>query len=58
MQNYSIRISVPDGEVKRILDELTKAQETIYKCYNKLQELGVVTISEAAGKQLAAGEFA
>ncbi len=47
MNSYHINISVPDGEVKRILDELTEAQEKISECYYKLQELGVVTITEA-----------
>lgn len=41
---YGIRIEMPEGEVKSILDELTKAQETIHKCYRRLEELGVVTV--------------
>jgi hypothetical protein len=46
MQNYGIRIEVPEGEVKKILDELTLAQNKIYECYNRLESLGVVIIKE------------
>lgn len=48
MTNYSIRIEVEDGKVKEILDRIDKAQEEIYKCYSELQNLGVLTIKEAA----------
>ncbi|MDN0033279.1 hypothetical protein QVN85_10225 [Oscillibacter valericigenes] len=50
MDNYAIRIEVPEGEVKEILDELTKAQKTIYDCYTRLERMGMVKIvkNEAA----------
>ncbi len=48
MNNYGIQIEVPNGKVKEILDELTTAQETIRRCYDELQSLGVVTIKEKA----------
>ncbi|WFR55390.1 hypothetical protein QA584_17465 [Anaerocolumna sp. AGMB13025] len=41
VQNYYIRIEVPEGEVKNILDELAQAQNKIYECYNRLEDLGV-----------------
>ncbi|MBQ7516382.1 MAG: hypothetical protein IJS96_08880 [Schwartzia sp.] len=44
MRSCFIRIEVPEGEVKQILDELNKAQEKIYECYNRLEGLGVVTV--------------
>ena len=44
-----IHIEIPEGRVKEILDELTKAQETIYKCYAELERLGVLTIKEKIG---------
>ena len=44
MDAYAIRIRVPEGRVKEILDRLTKAQETICRCYDELTELGVVEI--------------
>jgi hypothetical protein len=44
MQNYGIRIEIPEGEVKKILNELTQAQEKIRECYTKLENLGVITI--------------
>ncbi|MCH5315760.1 MAG: hypothetical protein J1E81_07590 [Eubacterium sp.] len=47
MNNYNIRIEIEDGEVKQILKELNEAQETIYKCYIKLQSLGVLKIKES-----------
>lgn len=48
MTGFSIRIDVPDGKVKEIMDRLDKAQEEIYACYAELQNLGVVTITEKA----------
>ena len=44
MRSYSVKIEIPEGEVKRILDELTEALDTIQKCYRKLVELGVLTV--------------
>ena len=44
MDNYSIRIEVPEGKVKEILDRLTEAQETIYRCYDELNRLGVLVV--------------
>lgn len=44
MRSCFIRIEVPEGEVKQILDELNKAQEKIHECYNRLERLGVVTV--------------
>ena len=48
MDNYGIRIEIPDGRVKEILDTLTEAQETIRQCYDELVRLGVVTIKDTA----------
>lgn len=46
VNNYSLRIEVPEGKVKEILNRLTEAQETIYLCYAELEQLGVLTITE------------
>ena len=48
MDNYALRIKIemPDGELEKILNELSAAQDTIYKCYSRLRELGFVTITE------------
>lgn len=46
-----IRIEIEDGEIKKIMDQLTEAQETIYKCYSKLQDIGVLTIVQADDKE-------
>ena len=43
MNGYSVRMEVKEGEIKKIMDRLTKAQETIYECYGELQELGILT---------------
>lgn len=48
MNNYGIHIEIPEGKIKEILDKLTKAQKTIYECYNELEQLGVVTVREKA----------
>ena len=44
MTNYVLTIEIQDGAVQEILDELNEAQETIYRCYSRLMDLGVVTI--------------
>ena len=44
MNGYSVRMEVKEGEIKKIMDRLTKAQETIYECYGELQELGILTV--------------
>ena len=46
MNSYRIQIEVPEGEVKRLLDKITDAQDTIGECYQKLEELGVLVIKE------------
>lgn len=46
MRPYIIRIEVEKGEVEAILKELYEAQEKISQCYNRLTELGIVTIRE------------
>lgn len=48
MNGYSIRIEIQEGQVKEILDRLNAAQETIYRCYQELQDLGVVVVKEKA----------
>ena len=42
MNVYSVSIKAEDKELKEILEELTKAQETIYQCYSRLNNLGVI----------------
>lgn len=48
MRPYSIRIEVKQGEIETILQELYEAQEKIGHCYNRLMELGVLTIRDEA----------
>lgn len=48
MRPYIIRIEMERGEVENILHELYEAQEKISQCYNRLIELGVVTIRDEA----------
>lgn len=47
MTGYHLRIEVKNGEVEKILKELDEAREKIYECYSRLQDVGVLTISEA-----------
>lgn len=47
MTKYGIKIEAKQGELEGIFEELEKAQEKIYECYCKLQQLGVLIISEA-----------
>lgn len=46
MNSYGIRIVVPEGKVKEILDRLTTAQKTINDCYQELRDLGVLKIEK------------
>ena len=46
MTSYVIGIEVPDGEINEILEELERAQETIYKCYSRLKCLDLLTIRQ------------
>lgn len=43
--NY-IRIEIPDGKIKELMDRIDAAQQEISKCYDELRMLGVVTITE------------
>lgn len=54
MNGYSVRMEVKEGEIKKIMERLTKAQETIYECYGKLQKLGVLTVVPADNEKEAA----
>lgn len=47
MNDVAIRIKVKDGEIERIMEELTLAQDKIMECYDRLRELGVLTIEKA-----------
>lgn len=40
MNSYVVRIEVPEGEVRTILEELEKAQRVILDCYGRHAELG------------------
>ena len=44
MKDYFFRVEIDDQEVNQILHELSEAQETIRRCYNRLQEVGVVVV--------------
>lgn len=46
MNKYSISIKAKDGELEEILKELNDAQEKIYRCYTRLQNLGVLIIDK------------
>ena len=45
MYNPFIQVEIKDGELEQIMEELSQATETIYKCYSKLK-----VMAEAAGK--------
>ena len=56
MNGYSVRMEVKEGEIKKIMDRLTKAQETIYECYGELQELGILTVVPDDDKKKSAAD--
>ena len=50
MNKYAIRIEVPDGKVRELLERLDAAQQEIYNCYRELDELGVLTMQRVDEK--------
>ncbi len=46
MNGFFLQIEVKDGEIEKIMKELDEAQEKISECYQKLIELGVVTVTK------------
>ncbi len=44
--NFVIHTEIDDEELKDILSKLSEAQETILKCYHRLELLGVVKIQK------------
>ncbi|MBQ8698609.1 MAG: hypothetical protein IJ521_06390, partial [Schwartzia sp.] len=41
-QRFYARMDVEDGELEEIFSEMREAQKTIYRCYSRLEELGVL----------------
>lgn len=50
VNKYAIRIEVPDGKVRELLERLDAAQQEIYNCYRELDELGVLTMQRVDEK--------
>lgn len=48
MNGYFTRIEIDPDELKQIFKDLDEAQQTVERCYNRLIDLGVVTIKKAA----------
>lgn len=46
MYNPFIQVEIQDGELEQIMEELSQATETIYKCYSKLKVMGVLVIKK------------
>ena len=46
MTGYFIKIKAPEGELEKILNELAEAQTKIYECYQRLEDLGVLTFEK------------
>ena len=46
MYNPFIQVEIKDGELEQIMEELSQATETIYKCYSKLKVMGVLVIKK------------
>lgn len=44
MTGYVIRIEVPEGRIKKIMERIDKAQQELYECYCELENLGVLKI--------------
>ena len=50
MDGYGVNIIVEDGELEKILDRLSAAQEEIQQCYFELARLGVLVIKKPSDK--------
>lgn len=50
MQGYGVNIVVEGGELEKILDRLSAAQEEIQQCYFELARLGVLVIKKPSDK--------
>lgn len=46
MNRHLMTIEIDDMELNAIMEELHAAEETIYKCYEKLRDLGVLSIKK------------
>lgn len=46
-QKYFFAMEVNKDELDQIFEDLRNAQETIYKCYSRLRNLGIITLKEA-----------
>lgn len=55
MNKYAIRIEIPDGKVRELLERLDAAQQEIYNCYRELDELGVLTMQQVDEERTASG---
>lgn len=50
MQGYGVNIIVEDGELEKILNRLSAAQEEIQQCYFELAQMGVLIIKKPSEK--------
>ena len=48
MKKYLLTVEVQEGELQEIMSELQAAQETIYKCYDRMKNAGVLVVKEEA----------
>lgn len=46
-KQYSAVIEIQGGELQEIMQELNDALKVVYRCYDRLENLGVVVIREA-----------
>lgn len=51
MNKYNVQLEIPEGEVQKVLDRLTAAQQEIYNCYTELENLGVLVVRREDGKE-------
>ena len=41
-----ITVVIQDGELEEVMRELQEAQDTIFRCYSRLEKLGVLRIEK------------
>lgn len=53
MEPVIMQVKIDDEELSKVITDLAEAQETIYRCYSRLKNLGILEINT---KKAASGD--
>ncbi|WP_166434420.1 hypothetical protein [Enterocloster lavalensis] len=48
-KEFIMRFAINNTELQEVFEELHNAQQTIYECYRKLEDMGVVVMEGDSG---------